>query len=203
MQLQVHLAEYSALRNEALTLIKWRDSLVFISLSISGAIFSFVFSRPLNNAGTNVTALYLVAPLSSIVGGLWMVNTWRIKRIGNYISEEISKKINMLLNSSGSNITEINIMQWESSNQRIKYKWNRRIIEWFVYLMTFIVSGILAQLLLLKSYTGSLKNQILELDFPGIYIMNCIMVIFGFVGLMVYLFKGFKQRVKPSIYVSQ
>ena len=100
LELETHLTEYSALRDEILALIKWRDSLVFISLSISGALFSFAFSNStliVKGVLTHWTPLYLVTPLASIVGGLWMVNTWRIHRIGNYIRDITANRIKNLL----------------------------------------------------------------------------------------------------------
>lgn len=207
MQLQIHLAEYSALRDEVLALIKWRDSLVFISLSISGTIYSFVFSQSnsnITNSQTHWTGLYLVAPLSTLVGGLWMVNSWRISRIGNYLKDVTAKKINLILNYAETEkrfSTEINVLEWESSSQRLKYKWERRTIEWFIYLMTFVVSGILSQILLLKDRYGSLWNRVASLEFPIVYLVNSLMVLIAFLGFIDYLLKGF-LNIDKAIYSS-
>jgi hypothetical protein len=81
LAIQVHLAEFSALRQEILEVLKWRDRLVFLSLGISGTLFSFAFSAgtvAVSDGPSRETALYLVAPLGAIIGGLWYVNTLRI-----------------------------------------------------------------------------------------------------------------------------
>jgi hypothetical protein len=44
LAVQVHLAEFSALRQEMVEMIKWRDQLVFLSLGISGTLISFALS---------------------------------------------------------------------------------------------------------------------------------------------------------------
>lgn len=205
LQIQIHLAEYSALRTEMLSLIKWRDSLVFISLSISGAIFSFVFAKQQEqniNEISRWSALYIIAPLSSLVGGLWMVNSWRIVRIGNYLDEVISRKVNSLLNTSLSTskyLPEMQVLGWESSNHRIKFKWERRLIEWLIYLITFAISGILSQILILQKTTGSLQSRLSKLDFPSLYYINSMLVISSTFLFLHYLLMGFRYRKKSSI----
>lgn len=206
IQVQIHLAEYSALRAEMLSFMKWRDSIVFISLSISGAIFSFAFSHlgsSEQNTQTHWAALYLVAPLSTIVGGLWVVNGWKIMRISEYLEQEISPKLNILLRLSEPNhgfAVQQEVMQWESSDQKLRYKWKRRSIEWFIYLTTFVLTGTLSQLLLLRERDGTVYERIKNLEFPLLYITNNCMLLLTFCGFLAYLLKGFKYKAKPKIH---
>jgi len=205
MELQVHLAEFSALRDEILALIKWRDGLVFVSLAISGALFSFVFSSSTtNNAGisASASALYLIAPLSSLVGGLWMVNTWRIYRIGNYIRDVLATRINNLLNTTAGfsqTTSKIEVFEWQTSKQRLDFKWQRRVVEWFVYVMTFVVSGMLAQILILTSSKGPLHTQFKSLQFSWVFILNTCLIVIIFILFVLYLKKGRGQESKTKI----
>jgi hypothetical protein len=100
LAVQAHLAEFSALRQELLDILKWRDGLIFVSLGTTGALFSFAFSTD-SHSGCPVpsrqAALYLVAPLATIIGGLWLGNAWRTYRIGKYIRDVLSPKLNTLI----------------------------------------------------------------------------------------------------------
>ncbi|HQS36564.1 MAG TPA: hypothetical protein PLC18_14205, partial [Sediminibacterium sp.] len=138
------------------------------TLSFLYKVFKEPIEKPLS-ISSRWLALYLVAPLSTLVGGLWMVNGWRINRIGKYLQDIIAVKINIILNSFVSINglqPKIQTLEWESPNQRLKYKWQRRSIDWFIYLMTFVFSGFLSQILLLKDKTGSIITQISQLEFP-------------------------------------
>jgi len=171
MTIQVHLTEYSALRDEILTLIKWGKNLIIASLSISGAIFSFA----LNNQ-TYWSALYLVVPLSTLTGWLWIGNHWKVNTIGNYLKENISPKINHLLNSQLD--VHNNVLEWEeNSSKKIKSNRRERITEWLAYLLIFVGSGILSLILLLTESTGSFGQRICELEFPYFFLINGIMLL--------------------------
>lgn len=203
LELQVHLAEYNALRAESLELIKWRDSLVFISLGICGAIFSFQFSKEAaDNLQIKQGGFYLIAPLSSLIGGLWMVNTWRINRIGLYIGQILSNRISQLLSkpNSDSILKQTPVFEWQTSNARLKYKWQRRIAEWLIYVATFIMPGILAQLLIYKNSRQIIaKRVIYSLEFTEIFYLNWILIGMCSILFIYYLLNGFVQKKKKII----
>lgn len=197
LAVQAHLEEFSALREEMLEIIKWRENLVFFSLAISGALFSFAFSSQSSDSPASPSprlALYLVAPLASVVGGLWMVNTWRINRIGNYVREVIAARLNTILNSDTQIGKAMEVFAWQTSSQRLSYKWRRRIFEWMVLLTTFVISGIAAQLILLKGTSGSLLQRITQLDFPAFYAVDWLLLVGIFLVLLNHLLKGRQQK---------
>ena len=150
---QAHLAEFAALRQEMLELIKWRDRLVFLSFGISGALFSFALSGDYDDVSmiSPRLSLYLVSPLASAIGGLWMVNTLRIHRIGAYIRDVIARNINIILNAGVSLSAQgCEVFTWEGSSQRLFHKWFRRFLESVVLLAAFVVAGAVAQVLIVR-----------------------------------------------------
>jgi len=176
LTIQVHLTEFSALRDEILTLIKWGKKLVTLSLSISGALFSFALINQ-----TYWSALYLIVPLSTLIGWLWIGNHLKTITIGDYIKQNIAPKINHLLNSQLDDNN--NVLEWEEiSIPKIRTNW-KNITDWLAYLMTFVGSGILSLFLLLAKTTGSFGQRICELEFPYFFLINIIMVV-----IVVYLF---------------
>ena len=190
MTIQVHLKEYSSLRDEIVTLINWGRNLVIVSLSISGAIFSFA----LNNQ-TYWSALYLVVPLATLTGWLWIVRHWKTIEIGNYINKNLAPKINDLLNSQSD--TQNKVLEWEeTSNLKVKSNRKIRITEWLAYLMTFVGSGILSLIILLTKTTGSFYQRICDLEFPCFFIINSAVVFVVFFMFVDVLFRNFKYRKK-------
>jgi hypothetical protein len=140
--------------------------------------------------------------MSSLVGGLWIVNTWRINRLGLYIKEILTKRIGVILNSglSGDAIhREKTVLEWQSSDHRNKYHWERRLLSWYVYITTFVVSGIAAQLILLNDSRGSLQHRVLTSQFPPFYIINWMIIISFATAFMIYLKKGIKEKPKGVI----
>jgi len=95
------------------------------------------------------------------------------------------------------------MLEWEKVNPNFKYKWEMRIIDWLVYLMTFVVSGILSLILLLTKTTGSFCQRIFELEFPLIFLINSIMVLATFLMFMIYLLKGFEYRKKSKFNIAK
>jgi hypothetical protein len=178
---QAHMAEYAALRQELLEIIKWRDRLVFSSLGISGALISFSLSSS-STAQADATprrlALYLVAPLASVIGGLWFVNSWRIHRIGAYLRDVIAVRVNLLLTAEGDPPSSrvLEVLSWEQSAHRLQHKWLRRITEWLTLVVSFVLTGVIAQFLIVRLQPGPLWRRILNIEMPMVFVLNCVML---------------------------
>lgn len=150
---QAHLAEYSALRQELLELVKWRDRLVFLSLGVSGALFSFALTAgdpPGSSKFSRYMALHLIAPLAFEFGGLYIVAQRRIYRIGIYFREVLVPKVDGLLAypEAPSDIAMFQAFRWELPANREPLTWKRRLVEWFVLISAFSLSGVMGQLLI-------------------------------------------------------
>ncbi len=157
-------------------MLKWRERLVFLSLGISGALFSFAFSaeQPNSAIASRRLALYLVTPLASAIGWLWLVNAQRIYRIGVYIRDVLRPKINVILASylTGEPIAAFQAFDWEASTQRIMHKWSRRVLEWVVLLAAFVLTGLVAQLLIVGEQGGSLRQRLGHVERPVFFYVN-------------------------------
>ncbi|HJQ34937.1 MAG TPA: hypothetical protein VJ866_22500 [Pyrinomonadaceae bacterium] len=205
LAIQAHLEEFSALRAELLELIKWRENLIFFSLAISGALFSFAFSSQSSNSAESLSpklALYLVSPLASVIGGLWMTNTWRIRRIGLYIRDVTTPRLNAALESFDSKVHMggvIKVFEWQASSHRIFYQWPRLLFEWMVLVTTFVLSGVTAQLILLRNTQGSIIQRIAQLDFPMFYVIDWALVVLIFLVLSDRILEGRRQRAASVI----
>ncbi|MGB7590299.1 MAG: hypothetical protein WCD04_04915 [Terriglobia bacterium] len=204
LALQAHLAEFSALRQELLEMIKWRERLVFLSLGISGALFSFAFSAGSAAGGASLSremALYLVPPLAAATGGLWLVNAWRIHRIGSYIRDVLAAKVNTLLSHAPSPgpAAAFEAFSWESSSQRIMHKWSRRLLEWVVLLSAFVFAGVVAQYIIISRQQGALIDRIRALESPDWFAANCAAVFISFLLFANHLLFGRKHRGSAGI----
>jgi hypothetical protein len=202
LAVQVHLGEFSALRSEMLELIKWRETLIFYSLAISGALFSFAFSSSVNNPEglSPRLALYLVAPLASVIGGLWMSSTWRIRRIGLYVRDVIAPGLNAILKSFDSESQRSSmtkVFDWQLSSQRIFREWPRFLFEWMVLSTSFVLSGATAQLILLRGINGNPLDRVKQVEFPWFYVINWVLILITLFALSGGLFET-RQRRRDS-----
>jgi hypothetical protein len=185
---KVHLAEYASLRGENLALLRWREGIVLSSLIFCGALFSFAFVKGAGGlSASNVPALaplFFVTPIGFLMGNLWMLNTLRMRRIGEYLDEVLTPKINTLFSGKRSESLPLTSPQrvfgWHSSD----YHKRRLLQRWFLggasYFVGFLGPPIAAQMLLGRFYGQGLLNGLSGLAFIG----NCGI---SFVMLMVYV----------------
>jgi hypothetical protein len=194
LAVQVHLAEFSALRQEILDVLKWRDGLIFFSLGISGALFSFAFSadpKILVAPSFRHAALYLVPPLSAVVGGLWLSNAWRTYRIGVYIRDVIAPRLNTLISPPDSGRpADFEVLGWESSGQRILGEWQRRLLDLGILLGVFVFAGIAAQYIIISQQPGGLAIRLREVEYPLWYKLNCLIVVVSLALFCLYYWAG-------------
>ncbi|MCK4404415.1 MAG: hypothetical protein KAW02_04925 [candidate division Zixibacteria bacterium] len=196
LAIQAHLAEYSALRDEVLTMIRWREGLVFICLGISGSLLSFALVTPGENSNLNPRfALYLIPLIGFLTGGLWIVNGWRIHRLGLYLREEITVRVNALLqvDLNTKHKEAYQVLGWESSPQRLQSKWKRRLFVWAMNVTCFSLTGTLAQILIQPSPLIT-KATLVTLRYPALYVVNWVLVVSTFVLLTMYLLKAWKYK---------
>lgn len=87
-----------------------------------------------------------------LIGGLWMVNTLRMNRIGRYLRDKIAERVNALLqiDPETCNTDAYKVLEWESSPERLMFKWERRLLEHGMYLFSFVAPGVAAQVLIWK-----------------------------------------------------
>lgn len=204
LAIQAHLAEYGALRQEMLEMIKWREQIVFLSLGISGALLSFSFSSDQAAPNAPVSrhiALYLVSPLATALGGLWQVNAMRIYRLGVYIRDVLAPKINTLLKepATTAGAAALEVFAWESSRERVTHKWLRRSLEWIVLFLAFVASGVLAQYLIVITAPGKASHGTLAVEIPWLYFTNCGLLLLSLMLFLRHLLLGKRNKGSPSL----
>jgi hypothetical protein len=211
LTVQAHLAEFAALRQEVLELIKWGDQLVFISLATSGALFSFAFSA--TGAGvvppSRRLALYLIPALSTAIGGLWISNGLRIARISAYLRDVLAPRVNASLATVSPNTGDSpaidEVLTWESSHQRDMHRWSRRLFEGFAVVMSFFFTGVLAQVLILQDSSGSILDRIRQVESPTAFGINSVILFSCLVWLgrrlMRHVITGWKRHPDLGIRV--
>jgi hypothetical protein len=200
LAIQAHLAEFSALRDEMLTLIKWREGLVFICLGISGSLFSFVLATPKGESNLDPrSVLYVIPLISFLTGGLWMVNSWRMNRIGLYLRDKITVRLNALLqlDLNTEHKEAYQVLGWESSQERLMFKWKRRLFEWAMYATCFSMTGTVAQILIQPRPSITLVTLV-AVRYPTWYVVNWGLVLSTFVLFTMYLLKAIKYKADDT-----
>ncbi len=145
------LSEYNTLKSEQLARIKTRDNLIYISLSIFGAIFSYAMSEK----GDHTIALLVLPMLSFVLAWTYIVNDEKISQIGKYIRKELACKLKEYAEESGEGI-----FGWEPYHRLDNGRASRKILQTAVDLMAFALPSIISIVI----YYCRLTTNILELD---------------------------------------
>ncbi len=133
--LEIFLKEYDKLKSEQAQRIGFRDNLLYVTLGIFGTVVSFAVSN-----SANYYALLVIPWVCLILGWTYVVNDEKISALGQYIRTELAKKI-----TEKTGIIEIeSIFSWESYRRESKGRKRRKIEQFIINQITFVVSGIVA-----------------------------------------------------------
>ena len=134
--LEIHLQEYSKLKDEQIQRIGFRDNLIYVTLGVFGGVLAFALGE-----NPNAYAL-LVFPLVSIVlGWTYLINDEKTTRIGEYIRDVLSTKIEKLSSPESPDETKP-IFGWEKYYRKDRKRDWRKKAQLLINEVTFVFSGI-------------------------------------------------------------
>jgi hypothetical protein len=130
--LDVFLQEYGKLKDEQANRIGFRDNLLYVTITVYGAIAVFAFKD------TPIYHALLVLPwVSLILGWTYLVNDEKISAIGKYIREDITEKIESYLKAHNEEST----LGWEIEHRSDEDRKRRKVEQLIVDLSAFILPG--------------------------------------------------------------
>jgi NADH:ubiquinone oxidoreductase subunit 3 (subunit A) len=133
--LEIFLKEYDKLKSEQAQRIGFRDNLLYVTLGIFGTVVSFAVSN-----SANYYALLVIPWVCLILGWTYVVNDEKISALGEYIRIELVRMIKDEAKVLGIN----SIFSWESYRREAKGRKLRKIEQFIVNQITFVISGIVA-----------------------------------------------------------
>jgi hypothetical protein len=134
---EVFLKEYDKLKSEQSQRIGFRDNLLYVTLGLFGTIVSFAVSKQANHY-----ALLVLPWVSLILGWTYVVNDEKISALGKYIRTQLAKKVKEKIEDS-----EIeSVFSWESYRRVNKGRKPRKIKQFIVNQIAFVVPGIVTLL---------------------------------------------------------
>ena len=201
--LQTHLTEFSEVRQEINERLKGVDRLPFLSLGISWALISFALSGGGAVALSDLRrlALYLVPSLATVTGAAWLFKTRKIGQLGVYIRDQLRPKVNQLVGSSEeSHASRFEVLEWESSDERLTHNWMTRLCEWIPLLSAFVFSGAVAQVLILLQKTGTLSQRFPQLESKTMFCVNCLLIAGSLFLFVLHLVIGRAPKPKSKVF---
>jgi hypothetical protein len=130
---EVLLKEYDKLKSEQTARIAFRDNLVYVTLSVYGAIIAFAVKE--------YSFTLLVLPWASIVlGWNYLVNDEKISAIGRHVRFDLSKQVSNLLGE----VKAEELFGWETAHRRDRRRRRRKIEQLIVDQTIFVLSGFAA-----------------------------------------------------------
>lgn len=130
--LTIHLTEYEHLKLEQIHRMGVRDNLVYIMLTVFGAVVSFSLTKP-----DYYHALLILPWTSLVLGWLYLTNDKKITDIKTYINTVLINDIKSLI---GHDIDSI--FKWESYFSNSKSRWIRKYFQLFINLVIFCLSSV-------------------------------------------------------------
>lgn len=131
-----YLKEYERLKEEQKARIAFRDQMIYISLGVIGAVFSFTLE---NN---NYSIALLILPFICIVlGWTYLVNDIKISEIGTYIC---GKLIPNIIKEELSDMKNNNTDTWENYHSDTPHRYMIKIIQLMVDIVVFCCSAMLS-----------------------------------------------------------
>jgi len=130
--LDIFLREYDKLKTEQTQRIGFRDNLLYVTLGLFGGVLSFAISSP-----ANYYALLIIPWVCLILGWTYLVNDEKISAIGSYIRLTLVEKV-----QEKTGYTDLEaIFGWEIAHRSDKRRKRRKIEQWIVDQITFVISG--------------------------------------------------------------
>jgi hypothetical protein len=133
--LEILLKEYDKLKSEQAQRIGFRDNLLYVTLGLFGTVVSFAVSNP-----AHYYALLVIPWVCLILGWTYLVNDEKISALGQYIRTELSERVKKI---TGELQTE-SVFSWESYRRTSKGRKLRKIEQFIVNQITFVIPGIIA-----------------------------------------------------------
>jgi hypothetical protein len=147
--LEILLKEYDKLKSEQAQRIGFRDNLLYVTLGLFGTVVSFAVSNP-----ANYYALLIIPWVCLILGWTYVVNDEKISALGQYIRIELAEKV-----KEKTGVLEIeSIFSWERYRRGTKGRRLRKIEQFIINQITFVIPGIVA----LLAFYYLVKNVLCE-----------------------------------------
>jgi len=128
------LMEYEKLKDEQISRIGFRDNMIYVILTVVGAIGAFAVSD-----ATRLPALLIIPWACLILGWTYLVNDEKISAIGRYIRLTLDAAFLQTLN-----LPEERLFGWEVAHRSDIRRKSRKVFQLLVDEITFCVSGLLA-----------------------------------------------------------
>jgi len=183
--LSIILLEYEKLKEEQISRISTRDSLIYITLGIFGAIFSF---SVLNNQ--YLYSLLIIPVVSFVLGWVYITNDEKISNIGKYIREDLFKAIK----EEAPNIKDDYLLHWEIKHRSDELRIFRKITQFFVDLTTFSASSF-ASIAIFMMYSSKVNES-------SLYIIYIDGILCFFITMLILFHADFKKS-EPSSHNEQ
>ena len=132
--LDVFISEYEKLKQEQIARIGFRDNLIYATLISLTAVVSIVADDT-----TRIPVLLVLPMVCIVLGWTYLVNDEKISAIGHYLRFSLSDKISELVKGKDSVL-----FGWEIAHRSDTRRVSRKIIQFLVDEVVFILPGVAA-----------------------------------------------------------
>lgn len=160
LTLSMHLAEYEQLKLEQTHRLNVRDNLIYVMLTVFGAVISYSLSD-----SQHYHSLLVLPWAALVLGWTYLLNDQKISEIRRYIKTTFIPNINKSCPEKKSDV-----FCWEKFSSESKYRRLKKYFQLFVNLTVFCFSGI-AGIIIYIAKTDSLNTLALTVVTLGAVVM--------------------------------
>ena len=132
LTLSMHLAEYEQLKLEQTHRLNVRDNLIYVMLTVFGAIISYSLSDSQHHH-----SLLILPWAALILGWTYLLNDQKVSEIRKYLNTVFISNIKKTCPEK-----KTDVFGWENFYSESKYRRLKKIFQLFVNLTVFCFSGI-------------------------------------------------------------
>jgi hypothetical protein len=135
--LQILLQEYTSLKSEQGSRIRFRDNLLYTTIGAVGAIASVALGGFSSGSGPIRHAFLLVPWVTAILGWTYLVNDEKITAVRRYIDTKLAPRIEKLMGDGSKDFA----FGWEHFHRNDTHRKERKSLQLAIDLWTFVISG--------------------------------------------------------------
>jgi len=190
---QCWLAEFESQRNLVLNCQRMMHNLIWINISIIGAIWTVYFAYLKD---TEDMALFLAIPIvSSLLGIYWCAQGLQITQMGGYIKQKIARELRKLSQDD-------TVMRWEDYVRKdiktdfrsyVKLLLHSRAMGGLIFVVSSSIALAITKFILSEETTIPNKWELTTVWFIGLT-LTVILILMGFYLLVAWINAGKEQN---------
>lgn len=172
-RIELFLREYDKLKSEQIQRLAFRDNLIYANLIAITGILSIAAADVVR-----ILALLALPVICVVLGWTYLINDEKISAIGRYIRYTLTDRIREAMQSD-----ERSIFGWETAHRSDKRRISRKIIQFVIDELVFVLPGLVAILIFWLNIPSTMLTLRWVAGVEGLFVVILGIQIFSYADL--------------------